>query len=61
MKVLSEMYSDDMTRRARVAKDDQGYLVELWENSKFVEKRPLYDHSIQYAEDAAENWVRFIF
>lgn len=60
MKVLTEIYSVDNARKALVSKDDKGYFVQFWEDGKFVELRELYDHSIHYAEDAADNWVRYI-
>ena len=57
---LSEWYSDDMTRTARLYSDTFGYDVEFTENGQVVDYRRLWEHSKQYAEDACENWVERI-
>jgi hypothetical protein len=44
-------------RKAIVCKDDNGFLVEFYEDNKLLEPRHLYEHSEVYAESAAENWV----
>jgi len=46
-----------VNRKAIVCKDDNGFLVEFYEDDELVEPRYLYEHSEIYAENAAENWV----
>lgn len=57
--ILSEYHGHEATasRHATVIKDKQGFAVELYEFEHLVEKRPLYNHSEDYAESAAENYV----
>ena len=45
------------TRQAKVFQAYEGFYVEFYENSIMVERRELYEHNEQYAENAAENWV----
>lgn len=54
---LSEFYSDDQKRTARVYHGWQGYSVDFLVEGKVVEHRSLWDHTRQYAENACENWV----
>lgn len=56
---LSTFWGDGeySNRKANVCKDDNGFLVEFYENDKLIEPRHLYEHSEIYAENAAENWV----
>ena len=42
-------------RKAKV-KASTVYVVEMYEDCKLVETRPMYGKSIRYAEDCAENW-----
>jgi len=42
-------------RKAKV-KASTVYVVEMYEDGKLVETRPMYGKSIRYAEDCAENW-----
>ena len=44
-------------RVAKVFRSYEGHYVEFFENQVMVERRELYKHTEQYAEDAAENWV----
>ena len=57
--ILSEYHGHEATahRHATIVKDKQGLAVELYEFEHLVEKRPLYNHSEDYAESAAENYV----
>ena len=57
--ILSEYHGHEATasRHATVIKEKQGLAVELYEFEHLVEKRPLYNHSEDYAEIAAENYV----
>ena len=59
---LSEFYSDParhpFKRVARVCiGEGVDYIVEMYENKELVESRVISGHSIDYAEDCAENWV----
>ena len=59
---LSEFYSDpvqsSLNRVARVCVGEGfDYIVEMYENKELVESRVISGHSIDYAEDCAENWV----
>jgi hypothetical protein len=56
---LSEFWGDGeySNRKSSVCKDDNGFLVEFYENDVLLEPRHLYEHSEIYAENAAENWV----
>lgn len=38
------------------ASGDSMYVVDLYENGKLVQSRPLPGHNRYYAEDVAENW-----
>ena len=44
-------------RQAMVKVNELGFYVEMYLDDKFKERRNLYKHSEQYAEDCAENWV----
>ena len=35
---------------------DSMYVVDLYENNKLIQTRPLPGHNRHYAEDVAENW-----
>ena len=60
-------YSDDGSREAIVFKtsDEDGWVVDLWENGEVVETRKMETdgtlHSERYAEDCGENWVLRVF
>ena len=58
---LHEYWSDDKNRKASVHKNDQGFYVKLSEGGYLREVRRLYNHSEQYAEDCAENFVLGMF
>ena len=38
-------------------KNELGFYVDMYKKDKLVESRPLYQHSLMYAEDCAENYV----
>lgn len=45
-------------REARVLSHPDGHLiVEFWENNEWNGSTKIDGHTIDYAEDAAENWV----
>ena len=58
---LHEYWSDDKNRRASVHKNQQGFYVKLFEGGFLREVRRLYNHTEQYAEDCAENFVLGVF
>jgi hypothetical protein len=60
-KVTISTYSSTVQRTAEVCYiSGEGYEVEMFEDGRLVESRPLYGHTLQYAEDCAENWVEGI-
>ena len=59
MKIISEFEKDN--RRAIVIFNDETvFTVEMYEDNKLVESREIVDHTLQYAEDCAENWIESI-
>ena len=54
---ISTYYSDNGKREAKVVKSEKGYLVELYEKSRYIRTVNVSKHSLQYAEDTAENWA----
>ena len=58
---LHEYWSDDKNRKASVHKNPQGFYVKLFEGGLLREVRRLYNHSEEYAEDCAENFVLGVF
>jgi hypothetical protein len=62
LRPLREFYSDvskhTFNRVARVcATEGSDYVVEMYEDNKLVESRTISGHTLEYAEDCAENWV----
>lgn len=59
---LSEYYGEGTYQgyTAKVFIEDEVPVVEFWKNKEFIAVRSFPDHSIQYAEDAAENYIRGI-
>jgi len=57
---LSEYVSNDQRQRKAVIYDQFGYLVELWENGRKVETRDCSQHTKEYAENCAQNWIEGI-
>jgi len=56
-KLISEFYSDDKTRRAEVHLLSDGIpQVFFFEGEEIVEVEFYSGHTLEYAEDAAENW-----
>ena len=59
--LLSVFYGEGERRIAELYhRSASGYEVDLKEDGEIVEMRCLYDHSRQYAEDCAENWIEGI-
>ena len=61
MKLISEYHSDDNYRTANVYLDSKDtYGVEYIMHDTVVSYRLFPNHSVHMAEDAAENWVKYI-
>jgi hypothetical protein len=58
--LISEWYGQGNGRSARLYSGWQGHTVEFVKNNEVVERRGLWEHTRQYAEDACENWVEEI-
>jgi len=56
---ISTYWGDDTfaDRKAIVMKNNEGFYVEFYKNEEVVERRTVYEHSENYAEDTAENFV----
>lgn len=67
MNLISQYLSDDGKRRADIVKVGKKLLVNLYFGKQpdgsmvLVEERDVSNHSEQYAEDCAENYVQYIF
>lgn len=44
-------------REAVILKDKQGYCLRLFEGQQLIKDVDVRLHTLQYAEDCAENWV----
>ena len=53
---ISEHFSDNGKRSAKVVRSIKGHSVELYERSRLVRTIDLFEKDISYVEDAAENW-----
>lgn len=53
---ISQHWSANGKRSATVVKSHKGFSVEFYEKSKLIRTTDMFEHSQQYAEDAAENW-----
>ena len=58
---ISEYFSDDGSKRAFVFKLDRGYGIDFYENEKYNHTLMYVSKSLQFVEDAAENFVLGIF
>jgi len=47
------------TRTAKI-REETHYVVDMYDNGKLKESRPIVGHSKRYAEDCATNWVEGI-
>tara|TARA_B100000459_G_C8406592_1_gene127025 strand:+ start:188 stop:427 length:240 start_codon:yes stop_codon:yes gene_type:complete len=63
MAVMSTFYGQDkyQDRKANVVWDGRWYYVEMYVNDKLWESRLIKNHTEQYCEDTAENFVMGIF
>ena len=57
---LSEYFGERDGRSAEITKSIEGYSVTLKMHGKVVGIVNLHEHSVDYAEDTAENWVEGI-
>lgn len=62
MNKLSEYFSEDEKRRAEIhfSSGDEQFEVFLYEDGKVVELKVVDNHTLQYCEDLAENWVQYV-
>ena len=54
---ISKHFSHDGKKLSIVVVSERGYMVELYDNEKYIKTVDVSDHSLSYAEDTAENWV----
>jgi hypothetical protein len=54
---ISQHWSDNGKREAIVVRTEKGYMVELYEQSRYIRTVDVTQKSLQYAEDTAENWA----
>lgn len=54
---ISDYYSDDGSKKATVFKQDRGYGVDFFINEEYDHSCLFTSKSLQYVEDAAENFV----
>lgn len=54
---ISKHWSANGKREANVVKTEKGYMVELYEKSKYIRTVDVTDKSLSFAEDTAENWA----
>ena len=50
-------FSEDENKVAKVYEAYEGWFVEFYKDNVLVERRDLFEHDEEYAENAAENWV----
>ncbi len=63
--VLTKMFSEDGLREAHVVNHTTGMWVDMYELDKHEElvlrhKVSMEGHNVNYAEDAAEDWVTYV-
>lgn len=54
---ISKYFAPNGKREAIVVKTEKGFMVELYEKSRYIRTVDVSDHSLPYAEDTAENYV----
>jgi len=54
---LSRYTSDNGKKEAVVIRTERGYMVELYEKSRYIRTVDVTNKSLQYAEDTAENYA----
>jgi hypothetical protein len=57
--LLSEYYGADghENRRSEILVDGNNFLVKMYKNEVLVKSQMITEHTLQYAEDCAENWT----
>jgi hypothetical protein len=53
---VGEFWDAGGKRNAVIVKTVKGFAVEFYEKSKLIRTVNMFEHNLQYAEDAAENW-----
>lgn len=56
---ISNYYGEGLYegRESKVFIEDDVPTVEFWDKASFISVRAFPDNTLEYAEDAAENWV----
>jgi hypothetical protein len=59
------MFSEDGQREAQVFRNEESLFVNMFQRNdqeklEFVRRVDVTGHSVNYAEDAAENWVTYV-
>lgn len=54
---ISKYFAPNGKREAIVVKTEKGFMVELYEKSRYIRTVDVSNHSLPYAEDTAENYV----
>lgn len=49
-----------LNKRTAEVREESHYVVDMFENGKLIESRPIVGHSKHYADDCATNWVEGI-
>jgi hypothetical protein len=61
MRILSEFISEDGERTSTVLYvNETSFCIEMYEHKDIIERRFIDNHTLQYCEDCAENWVNGI-
>lgn len=58
---ISKYMSENGKKEAIVIKTEKGYMVELYERSRYIRTVDVSERSLSYAEDTAENYVLGVF
>ena len=58
---ISDYFSNDGTKKAVVFRQDNGYGIDFYEKTEYSHTLLYNTRSLQYVEDAAENFVLGIF
>ena len=53
---ISKHWSDNGRKEAIIKKSGLGFIVELYEQSRYIKTVECFDKSLSYAEDVAENF-----
>lgn len=55
--VIMSLYSDDLRLMAQVMTEDENLYVDFYKDDVLIDSREVTGHSIQYAQDMAENYA----